>query len=231
LLTCARVQSQRIESALFRHARQRNSNNVFVIPAQAYLHGEWNLHRGTYRLKNFPDCRQILEQARTSIALDHPLGGTTQVQINQVKACILYNFRRLSESVGIAAKKLSCNRMLVFIEMEIAFALLLPRAEQAVSRGELSHDQTASRDFIAAQTFRSRIILLRYGHYILDAADKTCVADKAAENRIGDSGHGSKDCCRCNAHRADLQRLRYPRALRSGACGDRIFPEFMHFGS
>src|SRR6185437_13853365 len=158
-------------------------------------------------------------QAGTSVALDHPLGWTTQVQINQIKAPILYNFRRLRQGVGITAKKLGCNRMLIFIEMEIAFALLLPRAEQAIRRGELSHDQAASRDFIAAQRFRSRIILLRYDHYILDAADETCVADKAAENRIGDSGHGSKNCRGRNPHRADLQRLRYPRALRSGACG------------
>ncbi len=66
---------------------------------------------------------------------------------------------------GIAAEKLGGDGVLVFVEMKIAFCLLIFLAENAVGRGELGHDEAASAE----------------------------VADKAAEDRIGNACHGRED--------------------------------------
>jgi hypothetical protein len=65
---------------------------------------------------------------------------------------------------GSAAEELRRDRVLVFIEMQIALGLLILLAQHAVGRGELGHDQAASAE----------------------------VADEAAEDGVGDAGHGSE---------------------------------------
>ena len=73
--------------------------------------------------------------------------------------------RAASAIMRIAAEKLRRNRVLVFVEVEIALGLLVLLAEHAVGRGELGHDQAASAQ----------------------------VADEAAEDGVGDAGHGGED--------------------------------------
>ena len=65
----------------------------------------------------------------------------------------------------IAAEELRRDRVFVFVEVEIALSLLIFFAEHTVSRGELSHDQAASAQ----------------------------VANEAAEDGVGDAGHGGED--------------------------------------
>jgi hypothetical protein len=74
--------------------------------------------------------------------------------------------------------------MLVFVEMKIA-APNAQVAQDAVSRGELGHDQTASAK----------------------------VLDKAAEDGVGDPGHGRKHGGRSDANVPNLQD-------RRKQCGD-----------
>src|SRR5215470_4615103 len=53
------------------------------------------------------------------------------------------------------------------------------------------------------------------------------VADEATEDGVGDAGHGREDGRRGDAHIADLDKLRYDRALK-GAAGDRSVPVLAH---
>ena len=105
--------------------------------------------------------RQIAQQAGASVALHDFLCRTAQVQVNEVEAEALNHARRLGHHMRIAAKKLRQDRMLVFIEMQIALGLLIFLTQHAVRRGELCHDQSAAAK----------------------------VADKAAEDGVGDAGH------------------------------------------
>src|SRR4029077_18173810 len=66
----------------------------------------------------------------------------------------------------IAAEELRRNRVLVFVEVQVALGLPILGAQHAVGRGELGHDQSAAGE----------------------------VTDKATENGVGDSGHGSQHC-------------------------------------
>src|ERR1700686_4549546 len=96
--------------------------------------------------------------------------------------------------------------MLVFVEMKIA-APNAQVAQDAVSRGELGHDQAASAK----------------------------VLDKAAEDGVGDAGHGCKHGGRSDADVSNLQN----RGKHPGQGGDggiarpshrriRVVPELLH---
>src|SRR5438552_10089580 len=56
---------------------------------------------------------------------------------------------------------------------------------------------------------------------------KAGIADEAAENRVGHSGHRRKNGRRRDAHVADLDTLRYRRGL-SRAAGNRSVPVLTH---
>ena len=161
----AGVQRNRRQAARFRHARQFHADDLFVIPSRAEFHGEGNLHGAAHRFENLADRRQIAQQAGASVALHDFFRRAAQIQIDQIEAQALDHARGLGHHLRIAAEKLRRNRVLVFIEVEIALGLLIFLAEHAVGRGELGHDQAASAQ----------------------------VADEAAEDGVGDAGHGRED--------------------------------------
>src|SRR5262249_29334229 len=124
--------------------------------------------------------------------------------------------------------------MLVLIKMQIAFALLLPRAEQAVGGSELGHQKAAGRTVVILQdrwggSLRLALfMLLGHRHEFARLGYKAGVADEAAENGVGHAGHRRENRGRGNAHAANLDSLRHLRALWHGDGGDRVLPEFMH---
>src|ERR1700680_5276105 len=87
--------------------------------------------------------------------------------MDEVEAQILDHPDGVCHDAGIATKKLGRDGMLVFVEVQVAFGLLIFLAEYTVGRGELGHDQAASAE----------------------------VADEAAEDSVGPSGHGGEDGC------------------------------------
>src|ERR1700674_1085957 len=93
--------------------------------------------------------------------------------------------------------------MLVFIEMKVA-SPNAQVAQDAVSRGELGHDQAASAKIL----------------------------DEAAEDGVGDAGHGSKHRGGSDAYVPNLQNRRKQcgdgRPPARSHCGIRIVPEFVH---
>src|SRR5689334_1214944 len=70
--------------------------------------------------------------------------------------------------------------MLVFVEMQVALGFLVLGAEDAVGGGDLGHDQPAATE----------------------------IPDNAAEDGVGDAGHGSEDGGGTYGHRADGDLLR-----------------------
>src|SRR6266567_3678747 len=116
--------------------------------------------------------------------------------------------------------------MLILIKMQVTFALLLPCAEETVSRGELGHQQAAGGSFpngclralrVSSLSFNSldrsdlahtvRLLLFRRLHYVEWVTDKTGMADKAAEDRIRHARHRRKHRGRRNVHTPDLEGL------------------------
>src|SRR5437870_662148 len=101
--------------------------------------------------------------------------------------------------------------MFVLVEMQIALALGLAAAEESIGRGELGHDEAASRA----------------GGRINGRMQKAGIADEAAEDRVSHACHGRKNGGGRDAHAADLDTLRYRRGL-SRAAGNRSVPVLAH---
>ena len=78
--------------------------------------------------------------------------------------------------------------MLVLVEMEVALGLFVLAPENAVRRSEFGHDQPASGQ----------------------------VADEAAENRVGNTGHRRED-----RGRGDVNRAKRDTSRNRGLCGER----------
>src|SRR5262249_22270988 len=88
LLTRARVHGDGIQAAILGHAGELDADNVVVVPAQAKLYGERNFYGCAHGFKDTADDGQIFQQAGAAIAFDHALGRTSEVQIDEIEACI-----------------------------------------------------------------------------------------------------------------------------------------------
>ena len=119
-----------------------------VIPSQPELHGEGNRHCCAHALEDLLDRGQITQQAAATVAVDDALGRASQVEVNEIEACIRTDARALGERLGIGAEDLRGDRVLVVVVGEVAFALGLAHAAEAVGRGELGHDEAAARDLV-----------------------------------------------------------------------------------
>ncbi len=199
LLARARVQRDRGEPAILGHLRQIHVDNFLVAPPGAKLHRERNRHRRAHRLEDIADERQVAQQPRAAIALHDLLRRAAEVQIDQVEAEVLHHARGVGQRRGIAAEELRRDGVLVAIERQVLLGLLVLVADDAVGRGELGHHQTA-----AAQ-----------------------IADEAAEDGIGDPGHGREHGRRANLDAADRDRRRHARARRRDALR-RIVEKLVH---
>src|SRR5947207_4415124 len=91
LLAGAGMHGYGVQAAVFGHAGQLHADNVVVVPSQAELHGEGDLHSGTHFFKDAADHRQVFEQTRAAIALDHALSWTSKVEVHQIKAGVLHD--------------------------------------------------------------------------------------------------------------------------------------------
>ena len=116
------MQGHRAQAAVFGQLGQLNATiSSSFHPARNFtVKGIFTAARTASKIS--PNRRQIAQQSRAAIALHHFLRRATQVQIHQIESQVLDNPSRLRHRLGIAAKKLRRNRMLVLVEMQIALA-------------------------------------------------------------------------------------------------------------
>ena len=144
LFARAGMQRHGVQPLGFGHARQLQANNVGVVPAQAELHRERNLHRLAHGLENLFDPRQIAQQARAAVGADDLLGGAAEIEIDQVEAAFLNDASGLSQRFWVGAEELRADGMFVLVEGEVAAALGLAHAAETVGGGEHGNQQAAA---------------------------------------------------------------------------------------
>src|SRR5208283_5930090 len=96
-----------------------------------------------------------------AVALHDFLGRAAQVQVDEVEAEVFHQASGIGQHARTAAEELGRDRVFVFVEVKVASADALV-AQHTVGRGELGHDQAASAKAL----------------------------DEAAEDGVGDAGHG-----------------------------------------
>ncbi len=175
----------------------------FVVPTCPELYRERNLDGRANRFEDLANRRQVAQQPRSAIALDHLLRRTAQVEINQVEAEILDHPRRVRHYSRIAAKKLGRDGMLVLVEVQVALGFLVFCPKNSVRRSELGHNQPASAQ----------------------------VANEAPKHGISNTRHRSQNGRGSNLNAADLYPVRYRNTGRDDDARaeiHRILPVLAH---
>ncbi len=107
-------------------------------------------------LKMRLDLRQVLEQAGAAVAGDDALGGAAEVEVDDVEAGVLDDAGGVGEGLGVGAEELRGDGVLVVVVGEVALALGLAHAGEAVGRGELGHDEAAAGLLVGGLVFDGR---------------------------------------------------------------------------
>jgi len=179
LLACARMERDGLQAAIFCEARHLKRHQLEVVPSGAELHGERNGNRLADFAQQAFHQRQIAQQTGAAIAFHYLVDGAAEVDVENVKAKIFANACGIGHDGGVGAEKLRRDRMLLRLEGQVfqsASGLArVARGADAMRARELGHDQPAA----------------------------TQVADEAAENRVGDAGHGRQHGGRLNGDGPD----------------------------
>ena len=119
LLAGARMDGNGFDPNAFRHFGDVDGNDGIFVPAGAQFNSERNFDGAAHGFENLFEKRQIAEQAGAA-ALDDFFGGAAEIDVHSIVAKVFDHLRGLSHDGGIRAKKLRGNRVLVFLEVEIA---------------------------------------------------------------------------------------------------------------
>ena len=95
-------------------------------------------------LEDALDLREVAQQAGAAVAGDDALGGAAEVEVDEVEACVLDDAGGVGEGLGVGAEELRGDGVLVVVVGEVALALGLAHAGEAVGGGELRHDEAAA---------------------------------------------------------------------------------------
>ena len=216
-------------------------DEVAVVPAEAELDGEGNRHGGADSLEDLPDQGQVAKQAAASVAGDDALGGAAEVQVDEIEAGVLDDACGVGQRGWIRAEELRGDRVFVVVEGEVALALRLAHASEAVGRGELGHDQAAAGLLVGdlgvdseprcstrvASKDRSQGDCANLGHPHRRSRKEAGVADEAAKDGVGDPGHRREHCRRGDRHSANVEGRRDARMLWHGVFA-RVVPVLFH---
>ena len=106
-------------------ARQRVQRGfrVLIVDADPALHGDRKAHRALHGVDTLGDQRRLRHQAGAKPSVLHPIGRTTDIEIDFVIAEILADLGRHREVTRIRTTELQRNRMFDGIETEQALPI------------------------------------------------------------------------------------------------------------
>ncbi len=141
--------------------------------------------------------------------------------------------------IRFRAEELRADGVLVVVVGQVALELGLAHAGQTVGGGELRHDEAAAGVFVRGLGFNGggERSILRNPHLrvemwgtrtrICGGGEDRSVLDEAAEDGVGNAGHGGEHRRRRDAHAADGELRRHARVRGHGVLG-RIVPMLFH---
>ena len=181
---------------------------MLVVPAHAELDRERNSDGGADGFEDALDLRKIFEESGAAVARDDTLGWAAEVEVNEVEAGVLNDAGGVGESLGVGAEELRRDGVLVVVVGEVALALGLAHAGEAVGRGELRHDEATAGLLVGLRRLPRRCWRL--------CRELAGVLDEAAEDRVCDAGHGGENCRGRDPDIADGEACRDARVLGHG---------------
>ena len=120
LLARARMQRDGLQSAIFGELSHFHGHQLLIVPAGAELHGERNRDGRPHLAQDLFHQRQIAQQSRTAVALHHFVDRAAEVDVDDIESKILASLGRVGHHLGIGAKQLRRDGMLLRLEVQIA---------------------------------------------------------------------------------------------------------------
>ena len=171
----ARMNGDCFDASLFGHTRYVNCDDISLVPARANFDRERDSDSGANGAEKNFEMRQIAQQAGAA-ALHDFFHRAAEIDVDMVEAEILGERGGGSHHFGIGTENLRGDGMFVVVEVEIVQSAG-GIAREAFGAGEFGHDKAAAAE----------------------------PADYAAENGVGDAGHGSEDGGRANGAVANCE--------------------------
>ena len=225
------MQGDGVEAAVLGEAREVDADDVVVVPAHAELDGEGDGDGGANRAEDALDGRQVAQQAGAAIAANDALGRAAEVQVDEIEAGVLDDARGVCEGGRIRPEQLRRYRVLVVVVGEVALALDLAHTGKTVGGGELRHDEAAAGLLVGgcgvdAGRVRKQPQVLRLGCASLRmtslVSELAGVLDEAAEDGVGDAGHGGEHGGGRDADAADGEAGGHAAVLGHRVLGGRV---------
>ena len=170
-----------LDPDILRDPRKIGRVETVVIPAHPHLDRDRNVDRRDGRLHQPRRQRNLAHQGRASETVDDLAHRATEIDVDDIRAAIGVEPRRLAHRFRIAAHQLHRDRLLDRIPG--GFLDALPRL--------------ANRGLA--------------GDHLGDVEARAIAAHQLAERQIGDAGHRRQHDRRVDGHGADLDRLRRDR--------------------
>lgn len=178
------VECNGLQATILGEAAHLHIDMLVIVPSAAEFAGQRDTNGGSNLSEKGFDQRQVAEQARASVTLDHFFDGTAEINIDGIKTDIFTGSGGVGHHLRVAAKELGGDGAFGFFEGEIphrkvAFDGGARRFDDAVGTGELGHEQAAA----------------------------ALMANELPEDGVGDPGHGCQDSGRADGDGPDRKGI------------------------
>ena len=120
LRACAAMNGKCLYATVLQLLGQLGNDELLMVPAKACLHGDGQTDGLDHLLRNLQQLGNVLEHACTSALAGHLLDGAAEVEVDEVRACLLHNLGCLDHRVDVATVDLYAHRPFVVADGQLA---------------------------------------------------------------------------------------------------------------
>ena len=132
-----------LDATVLQLLSQRGDDELFVVPAQAGLHGDRQFHGIDHLLGDLQHFGDILQHTSPSAFASHLLHRTAEVQVNDIGASLFYDLRGLHHRLHVATVDLDAHRTFLVADGQLGDGGFYI-ADQRLSTHELRIDHRCS---------------------------------------------------------------------------------------
>ena len=140
----AAVDGQRLDAAVLQLLGQLGDDELVLVPAQARLHGNGQLHGVHHLLGDLQQFGDVLQHAGAGALASHLLHRTAEVQVDEVWTGLLNDLGRLDHCLHVAAVDLNAHGALFVADGELLLGGLHV-ANQGFSAHKLGIDHRGAK--------------------------------------------------------------------------------------
>ena len=111
---------QRPDAAILKHRPQVADDFILAVPSEARLHGDGKVDGLDHLPRDREKFRDVAEHPGAGSFSRHLFHGASEIDVDQVGACLFHDSGRLDHGVGFAAVDLDGHGAFGVVDMEFA---------------------------------------------------------------------------------------------------------------